>query len=88
MWFYGYLFGINLLAGGLTLYDKWAAQKNSWRVKERTLLLVSALGGSLATLLLMRFIRHKTRRPKFMVGLPLIIALQIFLIWAFRNVIF
>lgn len=72
-----YLLGISLWAAGLVLYDKRASQLGSWRVKERTLLLVSALGGSVAMFVTMRLVRHKTRHAKFMVGIPVIIVLQI-----------
>ena len=71
-----YLALISLLAAALTVHDKRAAQRHQWRVRESTLLLVSALGGSVAMLLTMRLIRHKTRRAKFMAGIPAIIALQ------------
>ena len=68
---------ISLLAVILTLHDKSAAQRHKRRVRESTLLLVSALGGSAAMLVTMLLIRHKTKHAKFMVGLPLMIALQI-----------
>ena len=68
---------ISLAAIILTLRDKSVAQRGKWRVKESTLLLVSALGGSVAMLLTMRAIRHKTQHKKFMWGIPVIIALQI-----------
>ena len=47
------------------------------RVPEAGLLLLSALGGSAAMLLTMLLIRHKTKKAKFMVGIPLILILQI-----------
>ena len=72
-----YLSFVSLIAIGLTLYDKRAAQKGAWRVKERTLLFVSAMGGSIAMLITMRLARHKTRHAKFMAGIPAIIILQI-----------
>ena len=72
-----YFIGISLYAVGLTLHDKRAARKNLWRIKERTLLLVSALGGSVAMLATMSIIRHKTKHAKFMIGIPVIIILQI-----------
>jgi uncharacterized membrane protein YsdA (DUF1294 family) len=72
-----YFIAVSLLAIGLTIYDKRAAHKGSWRIKERTLLIVSILGGSLALLLTMRGVRHKTKHGKFMVGIPVIIILQI-----------
>jgi uncharacterized membrane protein YsdA (DUF1294 family) len=75
-----YFAAINLIAVILTLHDKRAAQKGAWRVKERTLLIVSVLGGSIAMLITMRCIRHKTKHAQFMIGIPVIIALQIILV--------
>ena len=72
----GYLLIISLLAVVLTVYDKNAAVTGKWRISERTLLTVAALGGAVAMLLVMKFIRHKTLNRKFMLGLPLIIVLQ------------
>ena len=72
-----YIAVISMLAIVLTVRDKRAAQQHKWRVRESTLLLAAALGGSLAMLLTMRVIRHKTKHAKFMVGIPVIIALQI-----------
>lgn len=72
-----YLAAISLLAVILTIHDKNSAKKGAWRVKERTLLFISLFGGSAAMLLTMLAIRHKTRRAKFIVGIPLILALQI-----------
>ena len=74
---YTYLGVVSVIAIILTLHDKRAAQKRNWRVKERTLLIVSALGGSVAMLLTMLAVRHKTRHAKFMAGIPVIIALQV-----------
>jgi predicted MPP superfamily phosphohydrolase len=68
---------ISLLAVILTVKDKNAARKGAWRVRERTLLAVSILGGSAAMLVTMLIVRHKTRLAKFMVGIPLIILAQI-----------
>ena len=68
---------ISLIAVIITVHDKLAAKRHKWRVRESTLLLISALGGSFAMLLTMRVVRHKTRHTKFMVGIPVIIVLQI-----------
>jgi predicted MPP superfamily phosphohydrolase len=72
-----YLAVVSLLAVIMTVSDKSAAKKNAWRVKERSLFVVAALGGSAAMLLTMLVIRHKTHRAKFMVGIPLILVMQI-----------
>ena len=72
-----YLSLINALALLLMLADKHKAKKNLWRIPEATLMTVAALGGSVGSLLGMYTVRHKTRHPKFTVGIPLLLALQI-----------
>ena len=57
--------------------DKWKAVRKAWRVRERMLLLWAALGGSVGALLAMRLFRHKTRKARFAVGVPLILFAQI-----------
>lgn len=52
--------------------DKVKAQKQAWRVKEATLFLVSAIGGSLGTWAGMYIFRHKTKHWYFVIGMPLI----------------
>ncbi len=77
----GYLALISLVSIVVCIYDKIAAKHNpKHRTRERTLLLLSALGGSVAMLLTMLIIRHKTKHAKFMIGIPVILVLQIALI--------
>lgn len=75
---YIYLAVISLIAVIVTCYDKIAAKKRpKHRTPEATLLFISMLGGSVAMYITMQLIRHKTKHMKFMVGIPVIIALQI-----------
>jgi uncharacterized membrane protein YsdA (DUF1294 family) len=68
---------VSALAVILTVYDKRAAKtRPRHRVRERTLLAVGFFGGAAAMLCTMLLIRHKTQHKKFMVGLPLMIALH------------
>jgi len=76
-----YLAAISLLAIVLTVVDKQRAAsrrktQRARRIPERTLLIIAALGGSVAMWLTMQVIRHKTRHGKFTLGLPAIIVLQ------------
>ena len=71
-----YLLIINALGFLLMLVDKWKARKNRWRVRESTLLLIAALGGSVGSLAGMYLFRRKTRHLKFTLGIPLILAAQ------------
>ncbi len=84
-----YLILINLITVIVTIYDKLCAVKRRWRVKESTLLILSALGGSISMYITMLLIRHKTRHIKFMLGIPLILIVQLiiaFLIWRYFYV--
>lgn len=66
----------------VTIHDKRMAKRGGWRVPEATLLILSALGGSVAMLITMLLIRHKTKHIKFMLGIPIIIIFQaVFLLW-------
>lgn len=71
-----YLLIINALGFVLMLADKYKARKNKWRIPEKTLMLVAALGGSIGSLIGMYTVRHKTQHLKFTLGIPLILALQ------------
>lgn len=75
---YSYLLIINAAGFLLMLVDKWKAKKNRWRIRESTLLIVAALGGSVGSLAGMYLFRHKTLHLKFTVGIPLILAGQCF----------
>lgn len=74
-----YLLIINAAGFLLMLIDKWKAKKNRWRIREATLMTVALLGGSIGSLLGMYTVRHKTMHLKFVVGIPVILVLQIFL---------
>lgn len=74
-----YLLIINALGLLLMLADKRKAKKNLWRIPERTLMTVAALGGSLGCLIGMYAFRHKTRHRKFVIGVPVLLILQLLL---------
>lgn len=59
------------------LADKRRAKKNLWRIPEAALIGAAALGGSIGTLIGMYAVRHKTKHPKFTLGVPLILAIQL-----------
>ena len=61
--------------------DKWKAKQGSWRISEATLLILAVIGGSIGALLGMKVWHHKTMHKKFKYGLPLILLVQIALIY-------
>ena len=72
-----YLLIVNAAAFLLMLIDKIKAKKNRWRIRESTLMLWAAIGGSIGALAGMYTFRHKTLHRKFTIGIPAILALQI-----------
>lgn len=72
-----YLILINAACLLLMLTDKQNAQRRRWRVPERVLLAAALLGGSLGGTLGMLLFHHKTRKPMFSIGFPVILALQV-----------
>lgn len=73
-----YLAIISLISIVICIYDKKISKKNrvELRIPEKTLLLLSAFGGSIAMFVTMLLIRHKTKHVKFMLGIPLIMVIQ------------
>lgn len=67
---------ISIISIIVTVYDKSAAIKKKRRIRENTLMLLAALGGSIFMLITMKIIHHKTKHLKFMLGIPAIIILQ------------
>lgn len=59
--------------------DKQKARKKRWRIPEKTFFLLSAAGGSVGVYAGLLLFRHKTRHWYFMLGIPLILAFQLFL---------
>lgn len=76
-----YLILINAVTFVIYAVDKMQAKKDAWRISERTLLLFAAAGGSIGALLGMYVFRHKTRKPKFKYGIPLILLAQIAIVY-------
>lgn len=76
---------INIISVVVCCYDKLMAIKGKRRISEKTLLNLSVLGGGIAMYITMCIIRHKTKHPKFMLGIPLIIAIQITILLVFLK---
>ena len=79
---YIYIGIVSLAALCVTVYDKWASKHRAeGRIRERTLFLWAAVGGSFAMYLTMQAIRHKTKHLSFMLGIPAIMIGQVALIF-------
>ncbi len=75
-----YVILINALGLAIMALDKFKAEKGFWRVPEKTLFIVTLLGGGIGTIIGMYAFRHKTKKLKFTIGLPTILISEIAII--------
>ncbi len=80
-----YLIFINLAGFAAMGLDKRRAKRKEWRIPERTLLLLAAIGGSIGSLLGMNLFHHKTKHVKFTVGIPALLLIQLVALWWFLR---
>lgn len=74
------LIGINLLTYLIFGIDKVKAKNNSWRIPEKTLFILTFLGGSIGAVIGMIQFHHKTKKSEFKSVIYLIILIQIALL--------
>lgn len=77
-----YILIIGIISISVTVYDKYAAKRKFRRIPEKMLLFLGFILGALPMFVTMIFISHKTRHPKFMVSLPVLIILNIVIVYA------
>lgn len=76
--FLGYMLVVNIIAFLLYGIDKHKSrQKGIQRIPEKTLVGVAAIGGSIGALAGMYVFWHKIRKPKFYIGIPCLLLLQL-----------
>lgn len=71
-----YVAVVNIAAFLMYGIDKWNAKRDFRRIPEKTLLVIAAIGGSIGAYVGMQLFHHKTRKPKFYIGIPFIFAIQ------------
>ena len=72
---WSYLICINIITIAVYGIDKRSAVRGKWRIRVSTLL------GLVGALLGMHLFHHKTRKKKFTIGVPLMLAAQILLLF-------
>ena len=73
----GYIVLVNLLGFILMWDDKFRARRHAFRIPEATLFMIALIGGSAGVICGMYTFRHKTKHPRFVIGVPVILALQV-----------
>jgi len=74
-----YILAINLYGIFVMYSDKNKSQKGKWRTPENTLFIIAFAFGALGIFIGMRLFRHKTKHNKFVIGIPAILIVQIFI---------
>lgn len=72
-----YFIVINIFGFFIMWLDKRKAKKGAWRIPEKTLFIITALGGGIGTIAGMYTFRHKTQKIQFVIGVPFITILEI-----------
>ena len=75
-----YLLIINILGFCAMGIDKFKAIRGRWRIPENSLFMFTILGGGIGTIAGIYVFRHKTRKLKFTIGMPVIFILEVLLI--------
>ena len=78
-----YILAINLYGIFVMYSDKKKSQKKSWRTPESTFFTIAAAFGALGIFMGMRLFRHKTKHKKFVIGIPIILVVQLFIFFTY-----
>ena len=76
---------INIITFFLYGLDKLKAVNHWWRIPEWVLLGLAVAGGSVGAYLGMQVFRHKTLKPLFRFGVPMIILVQAAVVFAMKR---
>lgn len=80
------IFILSLIAFMLYVYDKRCAKNDAWRIPEFALLFIAACGGAMGAISAMYLFHHKTQKPQFVYGVPLMIVTQTILLIILANI--
>ncbi|MBR5310845.1 MAG: DUF1294 domain-containing protein [Oscillospiraceae bacterium] len=69
-----YYIAVNIVAFLMYGADKFFAKKDMWRISEKALLGIAAIGGAFGAFAGMEVFRHKTKHAKFKITVPVLMA--------------
>ena len=78
-----YIIAINLYGIFVMYSDKKKSQKGKWRTPESTIFTIAFAFGALGIFMGMRLFRHKTKHKKFVIGIPLILIVELFIFYTY-----
>ncbi len=78
-----YILAINLYGIFVMYSDKKKSKKKKWRTPESTIFTIALAFGALGVFIGMRLFRHKTKHKKFVIGIPLILIVELFIFFMY-----
>lgn len=75
-----YIASINIIGFLAMFIDKQKAKYGYWRIPEKTLFILTLLGGGIGTITGMYLFRHKTKKTYFTIGFPAILVIEVILV--------
>ncbi|MGN1343404.1 MAG: DUF1294 domain-containing protein [Traorella sp.] len=76
-----YLIIVNFIGFIMICLDKYKAKHHKYRIPEKYFFLLSLIGGSLGTYCAMFIFHHKTKKMKFLFGIPLLLLSNLMIFW-------
>lgn len=76
---------LNIATFATFALDKWKARQGRWRIPEKTLLIMAAVGGSLGAWCGMIICRHKTQHTKFKLVVPMLLLAHCVMLALYYN---
>jgi len=76
-----YILIINLIGFFSMGLDKFKAKRGAYRISEKALFIIALIGGSIGSIIGMYKFHHKTKKNAFVFGMPIILVIQIVLIF-------
>ena len=73
----GYIILVNLIGFYMMASDKHRARSHRFRIPEASLFAIALIGGSAGAISGMYVFHHKTKHPRFVIGMPVILVLQV-----------
>lgn len=75
-----YLLIINVITFIIYGIDKYKSIKNKYRISENTLIILPILGGPIGALFGMITFHHKTKKKKFIILIPIILLIWVYIL--------
>lgn len=81
-----YYITVNIIAFAMYGADKYFAIKDMWRISEKALLGIAAIGGAFGAFAGMEIFRHKTKHANFIILVPVLMAAHLgILVYLFKE---